>query len=145
MGNINGVESFPTSTEVCKQIRDISELKLNVLYLERGIQGFYAFLRIKHRDDVVLILGLSHCLYSPGGTIGDRRRVVGLERYFDFIRKVSLPLILIKRFVILEIFHYFASSEHEVLFILTGKVYINLIVVWAILQTKLLKVDYLRC
>jgi hypothetical protein len=84
-------------------------------------------------------------LYSPGWTIEGRRRVVGLERYFDFIRKVSLPLILIKRFVILEIFHYFASSEHEVLFILTGKVYINLIVVWAILQTKLLKVDYLRC
>jgi hypothetical protein len=122
LGDINGVELSPTSTEICKQIRDICELFLDILNLERGIQGFYAFLGVKYRDDVVLILGLSHCWNTARWTIAYRRRVIGLERYDDFIRKVSLPLILIIRFVILEILNNFASSEHEVLFILTGKV-----------------------
>jgi hypothetical protein len=57
LGDINGFELFPTSTVLCKEIidRNISELKLDVLYLERGIQGFYALLGIKHSDNVAII------------------------------------------------------------------------------------------
>ena len=48
LGYINDVELFAASTELCKQIieRDISELMLDVLYRERGIQSFDAFLGI---------------------------------------------------------------------------------------------------
>ena len=45
---INDVELFAACTELCKQIieRDISELMLDVLYRERGIQSFDALLGI---------------------------------------------------------------------------------------------------
>jgi hypothetical protein len=122
LGYIDDVELLPTSTEICKQIidRDISEFKLDILNRESGIQSFDAFLGFENRDNVVIILGLSRCWHISRWTIDYWGLDIGDVSYLNFIRKVSLPLILIVRFLILEIFKNLASCEDKIPVILTG-------------------------
>lgn len=119
LGDLRNYEFLSTSTEISKQIRDFFQFLFDLLYLERGIQGFNPFLGVKHSDYVVLILCLSHCLHALERTILYWRRVVRFKSYSDSLGKVLLPLVFIVRLVILEIFDYLASREHKVSFVLT--------------------------
>lgn len=144
LGDLSNDEFLSASTEISKQIRDFSELLFDLLYPERGIQGFYPFLGVKHIDHVALIFGLSHCWHAPEWTIFFRRRVVWLKSYSDSVGKVLLPIVFIVRSESLEIFDDLASSEHKVSFILAREVDLHLIVVWAIHKMQLLESEHMR-